>query len=261
MTSPRPPAVHRPTILVVEDDPAIRRGLCDILSATGYNVTSAEDGRQGLDLAGRGSVDLVLLDVMLPVLEGFEVLMRLKREQPLMPVILLTARGAESDRVRGLRGGADDYVVKPFSTAELLARVEAVLRRSVTRPKVVGELRIAGRRIDFERREGHLPGGEMVQLTERESELLQHLANNPERAISRAELLRCVWGIDPRGVTTRTVDMAVARLRESLQDDKTNPRIVRTVRNKGYAIGEVDADPPSSSSPDESDGSAPAPAN
>ncbi len=246
MSSQRPPAVPRPTILVVEDDPAIRRGLCDILKASGYGVTSAEDGRRGLELAGRGSVDLVLLDVMLPVLEGFEVLTRLKREQPLMPVILLTARGAESDRVRGLRGGADDYVVKPFSTAELLARVEAVLRRSVTRPQAVAELRISGRRIDFERREAHLPDGELVQLTERESELLQHLANNTGRAISRAELLRCVWGIDPRGVTTRTVDMAVARLRERLQDDKTDPRIVQTVRNKGYVLGEVE---PSSAPP------------
>jgi DNA-binding response OmpR family regulator len=165
------------------------------------------------------------------------VLARLKREQPLMPVILLTAKGAEDDRVRGLRGGADDYVVKPFSTAELLARVEAVLRRSVTRPKSVSELEIEGRTIDFERREARLPDGQTVQLTERESDLLQHLANNPERAISREELLRCVWGIDPRGVHTRTVDMAVARLRERLGDDKQAPRIVRTVRQKGYALG------------------------
>ena len=238
--STQPASLDRPSLLVVEDDPAIRRGLCDVLRASSYEVVSAADGTSGLEIAGRGAVDLVLLDVMLPGLDGFQVLQRLKQEQPLMPVILLTARGAEEDRVRGLRGGADDYVVKPFSTAELLARVDAVLRRSVSRPKAVSVLEIEDRSIDFERREARLPDGTVVQLTEREAELLQHLANNPGRAISRDELLRCVWRIDPRGVHTRTVDMAVARLRERLGDDKHEPRIVRTVRRKGYALGRED---------------------
>lgn len=231
------------SILVVEDDPAIRRGLRDMLSLSGYKVHECGDGPTGLEHASRGTYDLVLLDVMLPGLDGFQVLAQLRRLQPLMPVILLTARGSEEDRVRGLRQGADDYVVKPFSTTELLARVEAVLRRSVSRPQAVDRLEIAGRRVDFERREAHLPDGSSSQLTEREANLLQHLAAHRGRAVSRDELLRCVWGIDPRGVQTRTVDMAVARLRERLGDDSENPAIVVTVRAKGYMLA-ADGDAP-----------------
>ncbi|QDU67818.1 response regulator transcription factor [Engelhardtia mirabilis] len=228
-------------LLVVEDDDAIRRGLVDALQFAGYAVSEAPDGRRAVELGATGSHDLVLLDVMLPEFDGFEVLRQLRAFQPLLPVIFLTARGSEEDRVRGLRGGADDYVVKPFSTGELLARVEAVLRRSAERPHAVPQLRVAGRTIDFERREVSLPDGSRAQLTERESDLLQHLAINRERAVSREELLRCVWGIDPRGVQTRTVDMTIARLREHLGDSGGEPEVVLTVRAKGYALGNVDS--------------------
>ena len=230
------------SILVVEDDPAIRRGLQDVLTLSGYTVHECADGPSGLEHASRGTFDLVLLDVMLPGLDGFEVLTQLRRLQPLLPVILLTARGAEEDRVRGLRQGADDYVVKPFSTSELLARIESVLRRSVSRPQAVNKLDIAGRSVDFERREARLPDGRVSQLTEREANLLQHLAAHSGRAVSRDELLRCVWGIDPRGVQTRTVDMAVARLRERLGDDSDQPSIVVTVRAKGYMLATPEED-------------------
>jgi two-component system alkaline phosphatase synthesis response regulator PhoP len=131
-------------------------------------------------------------------------------------------------------------VVKPFSPAELTARVEAVLRRSAERPQAVRELVVEGRRIDFERREVAFEDGSSATLTERESELLQYLAANRERAIPREELLRCVWGIDPRGVQTRTVDMTIARLREHLRDTGGDPKVVLTVRSKGYALGRVD---------------------
>jgi DNA-binding response OmpR family regulator len=230
------------TVLVVEDDAAIRRGIADSLRFAGYGVLEAADGVAGLTAALAASPDLVLLDVLMPKRDGFEVLGELRRSRPNLPVIMLTARGAEEDRVRGLRGGADDYVVKPFNTGELLARVEAVLRRSPARPDAaVSEIEVAGRRIDIARREAVLPGGRVVQLTEREAEVLSFLASNRTRAISRDELLRCVWGLDPRGVRTRTVDMLIARLRERLGDDKDEPKVIQTVRAKGYMLAHPEA--------------------
>lgn len=232
------------TVLVVEDDAPIRRGLVDALQFAGYAPLEAGDGRSGLETALRGTCDLVLLDIQLPELDGFTVLTELRRARPTLPIILLTARGAEEDRVRGLRSGADDYVVKPFSTSELLARVEAVLRRSPERPDDIEALAIAGRTIDFARREARLADGSCVSLTDRETGLVRYLAANPGRAISREELLRAVWGLDPRGVQTRTVDMHVARLREHLGDDSSNPEVLVTVRGKGYMIaGPAEAGP------------------
>ncbi|MEM7308085.1 MAG: response regulator transcription factor [Planctomycetota bacterium] len=229
------------TVLVVEDDAAIRRGIVDSLRFAGYGVFEAGDGEAGLKTALSAGPDLVLLDVLMPKKDGFEVLDELRRSRPNLPVIMLTARGAEEDRVRGLRGGADDYVVKPFNTGELLARVEAVLRRTPARPETsVSEIEVAGRQIDFERREARLPDGNVVQLTEREAEVLAYLAANRTRAISRDELLRCVWGLDPRGVRTRTVDMLIARLRDRLNDDKDDPKVITTVRSKGYMLARVE---------------------
>lgn len=223
-------------VLVVEDDSAIRRGLVDALRFNGYAVHEAADGRSGLDLALSLDADIVLLDIMMPKLDGMEVLERLRRAKPSIPVIFLTARGEEEDRVRGLKLGADDYVVKPFGVDELIARVEAVLRRSAERPAPVSKLEIAGRLIDFDRREVTLPGGERRALAQREAEVLAYLAANRGRAIGRDELLARVWGFDPRGTQTRTVDMAVARLREQLGDSPTEPKVVRTVRGKGYML-------------------------
>src|SRR5208283_1417149 len=140
-------------IVVVEDEPAIRRGVCDLLRASGYHVAEAADGARGLEEAVRLGVDLVLLDLLLPKKDGLDVLAELRRIRPTLPVIILTARGTEEDRVRGLKMGADDYVVKPFSARELIARVEAVLRRSVDRPVEVTGARLAGAVIDFQRRE------------------------------------------------------------------------------------------------------------
>jgi two-component system alkaline phosphatase synthesis response regulator PhoP len=223
-------------ILVVEDDAAIRRGVVDMLRYSGYGVHEAADGRAGLDLALAVDADLVLLDIMMPAMDGMTVLTELRKARPGQPVIFLTARGEEEDRVRGLRLGADDYIVKPFGIDELMARIEAVLRRSPARPTRRESLTIAGRAIDFDRREAVLPSGVRRTLTEREAEVIGYLAANAGRAVSRDELLQRVWGLDPRGTHTRTVDMTIARLRESLDDDPAEPKVIQTVRGKGYML-------------------------
>ncbi len=233
------------SVLVVEDDPAIRRGLCDALRFAGYAVEDAPDGEAGLRVATAHDHDIILLDILMPKMDGLQVLAKLRDQKPGIPVIFLTARGEEQDRVKGLRLGADDYVVKPFSASELIARVEAVLRRSAERPRSVPTLTIAGRTIDFRRREASLPDGSRVLLAQKEAEVLEYLAQNAGRAISRDELLQRVWKLDPRGMHTRTVDMAVARLREQLADDPNSPRVIVTVRAKGYMLALPDAQAPS----------------
>ena len=222
------------TILIVEDDAAIRRGVVDSLEYNGYRMIEAADGKDGLDRALRASYDLLLLDLMLPGMTGLEILREVRAARSTVPVIILTARGDESDRVQGLKLGADDYVVKPFSVKELTARIEAVLRRSAERPLDVAEVRLPEGAVDLERREIRFDDGGRCDLSEREADLLRYLANNGGRPISRDELLSHVWGIDPDGTATRTVDMHVARLREKLRDDTESARLLHTVRGKGY---------------------------
>lgn len=229
------------TVLVVEDDAAIRAGVRDALEFAGYAVREAGDGEAGLEQACSGAVDIVLLDVLMPRMDGMTMLSHLRRARPALPVIVLSAKGESQDKVRGLRLGADDYIVKPFGPEELLARVEAVLRRSAERPVARQRLRIAGREIDFARREIVHADGTVCALSEREGEVLRYLAESGERAVSRDELLSRVWGIDPRGVRSRTVDMTIARLREQLRDDPGEPSVIATVRGKGYMLARVDA--------------------
>ncbi len=223
-------------ILVVEDDAAIRRGLVDCLKFGSYDAVEAPDGKAGLDAALALELDLVLLDLLMPRMDGLTMLKELRVSKPQLPVIILTAKGEEADKVRGLKAGADDYVVKPFSATELLARVEAVLRRSAERPSPVKQLEIEGRRVDLERREVRHGDGSVERMSDKEALVMQYLSMHRGRAISRDELLQRVWGLDPRGVQTRTVDMAVARLRELLRDDAENPRVIATVRGKGYML-------------------------
>jgi DNA-binding response OmpR family regulator len=224
----------RQQILTIEDDPAIRRGIVDALRFAGYRTLEAGRGDQGLELARAAEFDLLLLDLVLPGGDGFEILREVRRLRPTLPVIILTARGEESDRVRGLRDGADDYVVKPFSVKELLARVEAVLRRSPQRPLDLAQVRIPGGRIDLARREVQFDDGGREELSEREAELVRYLASHNGRVIAREEILANVWRINPKGLPTRTIDMHVARLREKLRDDPASPSILLTVRGKGY---------------------------
>jgi len=232
------------TILTIEDDAAIRRGIVDALEFSGYRVLESGNGDEGSEMAVQCNYDLLLLDLVLPGKSGMEILSELRSVRPALPVIILTARGEENDRVEGLRKGADDYVVKPFSVKELLARVEAVLRRSAERPTDVETVELPQGVADFSRRELRFVDGERTELSEREIDLLRYLANNPNRAIARDELLANVWRISPRGVSTRTIDMHVARLREKLRDNSAQPEVLLTVRGKGYMFAaEASANP------------------
>jgi DNA-binding response OmpR family regulator len=221
-------------ILTIEDDAAIRRGIVDALDFAGYSTIQAGHGQEGLEQAIRSDYDLLLLDLVLPGKGGLEILREVRVARPTVPVIILSARGDERDRVQGLRLGADDYVVKPFSVKELLARVEAVLRRTAERPSDLERASFPGGSVDFARRELNFQDGSRAELSEREAELLRYLAMHAGRAIARDELLSNVWRISPQGAGTRTIDMHVARLREKLRDDSSEPRIVLTVRGKGY---------------------------
>lgn len=223
------------TILVVEDDDAIRRGLVDALSFGGFEVIECATGGPGLTAALGADLDLILLDVVLPDVDGLTILQQVRKARPALPVILVTARGAEDDRVEGLRRGADDYVVKPFSARELLARVDAVLRRSPSRPVPVETIEFVGRTVELQNRRVLFADGSERDLSEKEAGILKHLATCSGRPVSRDELLQAVWGLDPRGITTRTVDMHIARLREKLDDDKSTG-LISTVRNHGYRL-------------------------
>jgi DNA-binding response OmpR family regulator len=223
-------------VLVIEDDPAIRRGVVDALRFDGYLPLEAGTFQEGLDAALRTPCDLVLLDLVLPGGDGLDILAQAREAHPTLPVIVLTARGAEHDRVLGLKRGADDYVPKPFSARELLARVEAVLRRSAERPADLEEVVFEGGRADLRTRQVVLEGGPGAELSEREAELLGYLARAAGRPVSREELLERVWRLPARSVHTRTVDMHVARLREKLGDPGDRPRVILTLRGKGYRL-------------------------
>ncbi len=228
----------RARILVAEDDAAIRMGVSDALWHKGMDVVEAGDGETALDHAIAGGVDLLLLDLVMPKRDGLSVLAELRKAQPTLPVIVLTARGQEADRVRGLELGADDYVVKPFSIRELLARVEAVLRRSPQRPSDVSRVKLHEGFVDLNRQEACFDDGSSVSLSDREVQLLQYLARHAGRIVKREELLSHVWGIPLSGGETRTVDVHVARLRQKLRDQSSDAQVLRTVHGKGYTLAQ-----------------------
>lgn len=225
-------ALAEETILVVEDDKILRFSLTLALKAEGYRVLVAEDGEQGLQMAERDRPDLILLDVMMPYKNGFEVLRLLRARDAQVPVLLVTAKGEEEDRVRGLKLGADDYVVKPFGIAELLARVHTALRRVRVHRPTEARVAFANVRVDFE---GHevKRGDELVPMTTLELKLLRHFLERDGRVLSRQGILDAVWGSDYFG-TERTVDNFVTRLRQKLEPDANAPRHFKTVRGAGY---------------------------
>ncbi len=222
-------------ILIIEDDPSILRGLQLNLGMEGYTVRSAMDGETGLQLCRTERPDLVVLDVMLPRMDGLSVLKEIRLEDADLPVLILSAKGQESDKVAGLQLGADDYLVKPFGLKELLARIEALLRRRRARGEAGAAKavkRAGALEVDLEARRAAVEG-RALELTSREFDLLAFFISHPDRVHSREQLLEAVWGSRYFG-TARTVDNFVARLRAHIGDDAETPRHLETVRGIGY---------------------------
>jgi DNA-binding response OmpR family regulator len=219
-------------ILIIEDDPAILRGLVDNLGCESYDVLSAADGERGYSLARSGKPDLIVLDLMLPRMSGYELCRKLRTEGVTTPIVMLTARGDEADRIVGLDIGADDYITKPFSVRELLARIRAILRRAQVQSALPAELRFGNVTVDFRRYEAQ-KNGRPVELTRKEFGLLRLLAARSGEPVTRDDLLNQVWGYDATP-TTRTVDNHVASLRAKLEDNPSDPRHLFTVHGVGY---------------------------
>ncbi len=221
-------------VLIIEDEAAMRRALEDILDSEGYRVQTAADGAGGLERALAEKPDLILLDVMLPRLDGYALCAELRRLAMHSPVLMLTAKGRVRDRVAGLDSGADDYLVKPFSTEELLARVRALLRRTQTTKRAARVLALGEVRIDLVKFTAHR-GERKIQLSAREFAMLRLLAEADGEPVSRQRFLDLVWGatVFP---TTRTVDNHVAGLRAKLETDPQNPRWIVTVHGVGYRL-------------------------
>ena len=219
-------------ILVVEDEPALRDGIVDLLSGDGHTVTAVGDGMAGVETGLKDPFDVVVLDLMLPRLDGMEVCRRLRSARPGMPILMLTARGSEDDKVRGLIEGADDYVTKPFSARELLARIRVLGRRSQGQESL-DEVQVDGAVIDLARMTVSR-GEKRTALTPREVGIVRWLYQHQDRVVSRAELLEQVFG--QRGdLQTRAVDMAIAVLRKKVEADPANPTLIVSVKGAGYA--------------------------
>jgi two-component system alkaline phosphatase synthesis response regulator PhoP len=223
-------------VLIVEDDEAMSAALRDGFEYEGYAVTVARDGAKGLRLASEVSPDVIILDVMLPKMSGLDVCKKIRAEKNGVPILMLTARGQEIDKVLGLKTGADDYVTKPFSFLELMARVEAVLRRSrgdgATRPEPAGPRVFGDVEVDFRKCEAS-KAGRPIELSARELRLLEYFLEHPGEVLGRDRLLNSVWGYDTDSYS-RTVDMHVAKLRRKIEDRPEDPRHIVTVHGIGY---------------------------
>lgn len=223
-------------ILVVEDEQPIREGICDLLVYHGFSVDSEENGAKALDLILKNDYHLILLDIMLPELDGFSICEKVREKNRSLPIIMLTAKGDEDDIVKGLKLGADDYMAKPFSIKELLARIEVILKRStkyIHEEKLVeySDFKIDPLNLVF------LKDDHKVELTRREVDILNYLILNSNRPVSRQELLREVWGYQNDFMDTRTVDIHMAKLRKKIEKDHQNPKYILTIRGEGYKLG------------------------
>lgn len=227
----------KPRILVVEDEESIRSGLLDVLVFHGYEVDSAADGESGLRKSLGEQYDLLLLDVMLPGIDGFEICNRVREQDQQQAIIMLTAKNTDEDIVRGLTYGADDYVAKPFSIAQLLLRIQAVLRRTNSVHVAERTIELAPQlSIDTANLCGRR-GDQKIAFTRREMELLQYLDAHSDRPVSRDELLNKVWGYARNtDIETRTVDIHIAKIRRKLEPDHKSPQYLVTVRGAGYRL-------------------------
>ena len=223
-------------ILVVEDEASIRKGLKDNLKAEGYTVLTAENGKIGLEKALAEDVDLVLLDIMLPEINGFDVCKKIKMKKLTLPIIILTAKAKEADKILGLALGADDYVTKPFSVNELLARVQAVLRRVVihreAKEKQIQSYEFGNVKVDFVKLDAQ-KGKKKIKLSKREFDILAYFIKRKGEVVSRNDLLDVVWGYDVFP-TTRTVDNFIARIRKQVEDKPSKPKHIQSIRSAGY---------------------------
>lgn len=223
-------------ILIIEDEEAIREGLIDVLVFHKYETDSAATGPEGLEKALTGKFDLVLLDIMLPGIDGYEICNRIRAEDRDQPIIMLTAKTSDEEIVQGLKLGADDYVAKPFSIQQLVLRIEAVLRRSKTGLEHARTISLDGIVIDTQNLKGR-SDSEEIDFTKREIELLGYLAQHPDRPIPREELLLKVWGYARNlDIETRTVDIHIAKLRRKIEQDPKEPKNLITVRGAGYRL-------------------------
>ncbi|MCP4612853.1 MAG: response regulator transcription factor [Planctomycetes bacterium] len=218
------------TILIVEDDPVMLRGLKDNFEFKGYGVLTAADGEEGLNAALNKKPDLILLDIMLPKINGYEICRLIRKENLTMPIIMLTAKGEESDIILGLNLGADDYVTKPFSIKELLARVEAFLRRSRQVEQDIYEF--GDYRLDIPARKLTCKSDE-IKLSPKEFSLLEYFVKKPGRALTRDDILNMVWGYDSF-IGSRSIDRFVTTLRNKIEPDPHNPTFIHTIREIGY---------------------------
>ncbi len=228
-------------ILIIEDEKAILDGLCDLFSFHGYEVESASDGQQGLDLALSKRFDIIILDVMLPSLDGFSICNELRRHDRTVPIVILTAKTTEDDLITGLSLGADDYVAKPFSIRALVLKIEAILRRTIGDESQERYICIQERLcIDGATLEGYVHSMNSTpssEFTRREFEILRYLLKHNDRPVSRGELLEEIWGYArATEIETRTVDIHIAKLRKKIESDPKTPAVLTTVRGEGYRL-------------------------
>ncbi|MEW8659066.1 MAG: response regulator transcription factor [Candidatus Thiodiazotropha endolucinida] len=228
---------QKPRILIVEDEEAIRVGLIDVFVFHGFTVDSAAEGPTGLQKALTGTFDMILLDVMLPGMNGFDICNRIREQDKDQPIIMLTAKTSDEDIVQGLTLGADDYVAKPFSVAQLVLRVQAVLRRSRNSDASLDYIRLGDAvEIDIRNLSGKR-SDEPLSFTKREMEIIEYLHSHRERPVSREELLNKVWGYAKNAdIETRTVDIHIAKLRRKIEINSAEPRFLTTVRGAGYRL-------------------------
>lgn len=221
-------------ILVVEDDTALLQGLLDVLVFNGYDVEGVEDGGQGLDTSLKGQFDLILLDVMLPTMDGFSICKVIRKKKPDQGIIMLTAKGSEEDIIKGFKAGADDYITKPFSLREVMVRVEAVLRRS---GKHIGLEEVEYGNIFFDGKNLRAKhAGRTVDLTRREMDIIIYLHRHRDRIVSKKELLTQVWHYADSGIETRTVDIHMLKLRKKIAALIGDRPVISTVRGEGYRL-------------------------
>lgn len=222
------------SVLIVEDDPAILNGLLDVLVFNGYQPTGAEDGGEGLKMALEEKYDLIILDVMLPTMDGISICKKVRTQKPGQGIIIMTAKGSEDDIVAGFKAGADDYISKPFSLRELMVRVEAVLRRT---GKNLGDEQIRFRGIHFDGTtltascEGHT-----IELTRREMDIITYLYRHMDRIVSKKELLLEVWNYSDADIETRTVDIHIQKLRKKISAFIEDTAVIQTIRGEGYRL-------------------------